>query len=192
MDEQAGDEQLYQLTGRGDEPAFEQLVMRHQHALYGYFLRRTGQPSLAEELTQEVFLRLWRHAPLYRARSKFQTYLYRVAHNMYIDYLRRSSARPRETSLDSEEGSGIERIAPDAGVPPDAAFDRDEVKARLHQALHKLPEREREVLLLVFDENLHYRECAEILRIPPGTVKSRVHTAVERLRRILDIGRRSS
>lgn len=188
----AGDEALYKLSGKGDTAAFERIVIRYQKALYGYFLRRTHQTGVAEELTQEVFLRLWRHAPLYQVRSKFQTYLYRIAHNIFVDYVRRSSARVRETSLDTDEGSTIEMLTADAAQAPDEPLGDADIKNRLREALPQLPEREREILLLVLEEGLPYRDCAEILRVPEGTIKSRVHSAVARLRQILRTRRKKA
>ena len=178
-------EELYTRAGQGDETAFERLVNVFQHALFGYFLRRTGKRGVAEELAQEVFLRLWTHAPTYRVRSKFQTYLYRVAHNMFVDYCRRQGARPSEYSLDSDEGSAVEVFAADSTLSPEDELTEDEMKERLHDALEKLPEREREILLLVLEEDLPYRGVAEALSIPEGTIKSRMHSAVVRLRQIM-------
>lgn len=182
-------EELYTRAGKGDEAAFEKLVQLYQHALFGYFLRRTQKRGVAEELAQEVLIRLWKHAPTYRVRSKFRTYLYRVAHNMFVDYCRRQSARPNEYSLDSDEGSAVETFAENRTPSPEEELTAQEMKDRLHESLERLPEREREILLLVLEEGLPYRDVAEVLNIPEGTVKSRMHSAVGRLRRIMRTNR---
>lgn len=183
-----GDEELYKRAGEGDIAAFEQLVRHYQNVLFGYFLRRTRRSGVAEELAQEVFLRLWKYAPSYEIRSRFQTYLYRVAHNIYVDYRRREKVRPQEFSLDTDEGTAIDAAAVDEAPSPDEFIDTKDLKRKLREALERLPDREREILLLVLDEGLHYSQCAEVLKIPEGTVKSRTHAAIARLRRFMRSG----
>jgi RNA polymerase sigma-70 factor (ECF subfamily) len=186
------DEVLYVMSGRGDEEAFRCLVERYMNLVVGYFVHRVGGGGQqAEDLAQDVFFKLWRHAARYSVKAKFSTYLYSVAHNTLVDFMRRKGTRFEEVSVDDEKERDLIAETADSGVPePLEKLALDEQISLLKQALAKLRLPEREALLLVLADGLSYKEVSEILGIPEGTVKSRLHAALARLRKFLSLENR--
>jgi RNA polymerase sigma-70 factor (ECF subfamily) len=161
----------------GDREAFRALVVRHQRPLLNFFLR-CGVHSDAEDLVQETFVRLYRYRDRYRPRARFTTFLYLLARQVWIDELRRCRRRRRlRDELAEAPEMAPERVP--AAAPPGLADD-------LRQALARLSERLREVVTLGVLQELPYREIAKILKIPVGTVKSRMFNGLRELRRILE------
>ncbi|MBA3710100.1 MAG: sigma-70 family RNA polymerase sigma factor [Planctomycetes bacterium] len=166
----------------GDQEAVVALVGRFQNELVGFFYHQCWDQLVAEELAQDVFVNVYRSRSRYQATAKVRTYLYRIAHNLWIDHLRRQK---RHLSLDAEFGEQSMRLvdvlkAPDA--PEDTSGRDHQVRERIHEALANLPEGQREVFVLANNHGMKYQEIAAILHIPEGTVKSRMHNAVRALR----------
>lgn len=183
------DAELMERFGRGDDEAFRTLVRRHEGGLLTFFYRRCFDRTLAEDCAQEVFLRLVRHRGSWRPDAKFTTYLYRIAENHWIDRWRSRKAAPPEASLDAElgaEGGRMDRAVADGGRrPEDAASDR-ELSETLRRAVASLTEEQRAVFVLAETRGMKYAEIGDLLGIPVGTVKSRMHAAVTRLREFLE------
>lgn len=169
---------------RGDPDALAAAISRYQHRLYRYLLRFSGDPSTAEDLFQQTWLRVMENLRRYDARRSFDAWLFSVAHNLAIDHLRKS----RPDSLDDVLPSGRLRGDEVAGPQPDALEQvlEWERAAAVAAALLELPAIHREVLTLRFEEDLKLEEMAEIAQIPLSTVKSRLHRALEGLRNRLD------
>ncbi len=171
----------------GNPGPFEDFVRTHARLLVAWFRRQGAGLHRAEDLTQDVMIKLHQHAPRYQPQERFTAYLFRVARNVWIDDRRRMGARPVGVSLErpSEDGAprAMERPTPRPG-PVDQAADR-EGEARLRAALAELPEHHRAVFELGALEGLSYSEVGAILDIPVGTVKSRMFYAVRRLREAL-------
>ncbi len=169
---------------QGNRDAFEKLVLRHQMGVFNFFVRMTNDRESAEDQTQEVFLRLYRNASRYQVAAKFTTYLYRIARNCWIDHLRRSRRRGRMVSLDKENAEGVnlyDNIAADTNDPASRLEARDRASI-VNQAIDSLPEEQRVVFVLSEVQGMKYAQIAETLEIPEGTVKSRMHVAISRLR----------
>ena len=189
------DEELMLRIGRGDLDAFTLLYSRYWRAVFHFFHRMGVAPQLAEEYTQEVFINLWRHAPHYRKRGKFTTFLFTIAKNYYIDEQRKSSRRfisvervdtRRELSVeDGRAERGMEAAATTTNAAPDQHAITAELRGELRRALAKLPEEQRLVVVLSEYCGLSYREIAEALDCPIGTVSSRKNIALHRLREVL-------
>lgn len=168
----------------GDQEAVILLVERFQHELVGFFYHLCWDQLVAEELAQDVFVNVYRSRSRYQATAKVRTYLYRIAHNLWIDHLRRQR---RHLSLDAELGEQSLRLinllkAPDE--PDDlerSARDRI-IRNRVQEALGNLPDGQREVFVLANNHGMRYQDIASVLGIPEGTVKSRMHNAVRALR----------
>jgi RNA polymerase sigma-70 factor (ECF subfamily) len=166
----------------GDEEAVLGLVARFQHELVGFFYHLSWDQLIAEELAQDVFVNVFRSRARYQATAKVRTFLYRIAHNLWIDHLRRQK---HHLSLDAEFGEQSLRLvdvlkAPDA---PESDSGRDHtIRTRVQEALANLPEGQREVFVLANNHGMKYSDIAAILHIPEGTVKSRMHHAVRVLR----------
>jgi len=188
--EELPDEDLMQRYGRGDVRAFEILLERHRKPIFNFLLRSTRRPDTAEDLLQEVFLRVVRKAGTYRRQAKFTTWLYTIARNLSIDHARKMSHR-KEASLDAPvggcegEGQTYVNLVPDKRPIADRRISNRQFAARLYEALDGLPEEQREVFLMRQFQQLKFREIAEIVGIPENTVKSRMRYALEALRRHL-------
>lgn len=173
----------------GDREAFGRVVERHGDAVYRFLMRLGVAAPDAEDLAQDVFFRIFAHAADYTPTARFTTYLYRVARNASIDYFRRRGRRGVTESLDRPDGEGegttpLDRLA--APAPAPSPMERDEEirrrRALLREAVDSLPSRERAVFALAAPGDMPYADIAAVLDIPVGTVKSRMHAAVHRLR----------
>lgn len=164
-----------------DEAAFEQIMHLYADRLYNYILRMVGNPTDAEDLVQETFLRAYQGLPNFDGRASLGTWLYRIATNLCIDHQRRRARRVPTVSysaLEDSEGEPTEWDFPDHQTlnPLDAALSR-ELEAVVEEAIQQLSPKLRTVLLLYDVEELSYKEIARVLRIPMGTVKSRLSHA---------------
>jgi RNA polymerase sigma-70 factor (ECF subfamily) len=174
------------LMGRvrdGDREAVIGIVERYQDELIGFFYHLCWEQLTSEELAQDVFVRLYNARERWQPTARLRTWIYRIAHNLWIDHLRR---KRNLVSLDAERGDGELRLsevlaAPDGGDPE--AADRDaRIRERVRSALAELPEGQREVFVLANNHGMKYHDIAAVLGIPEGTVKSRMHHAVRILR----------
>jgi RNA polymerase sigma-70 factor (ECF subfamily) len=182
------DEQLLvEYRDRGDRPAFEELVHRYEKELYGYLRNYLGDPEMAEDVFQQTFLQVHLKCDQFESERKVRPWLYAVATNQAIDF-RRRNRRHRMASLDkrigrdteTDNGTFVELFdSPDRG--PLEESERLEQGDRLRNAVDELPEQTRQVIMLVYFQGLKYREAADILSIPVGTVKSRLHAAIQKL-----------
>jgi RNA polymerase sigma-70 factor (ECF subfamily) len=170
----------------GDPEPFEAFVRAALGRLLGFFRRQGASLEEAEDLTQEVFLKLHQNAERYRPEERFPSYCFRVARNVWIDARRRGAARPAPASLDAGGPGGDgrslgERIAGEEREPGDVAALREGAE-RLRAAVSELGEHHRLVFELGVVQELSYGEIGSILDIPVGTVKSRMFHAVRKLR----------
>ncbi len=167
----------------GDREAVIGIVDRYQNELVGFFFHLCWDQLSSEELAQDVFVRLYNARERWQPTARLRTWLYRIAHNLWIDHLRRKRSL---VSLDAERGeeglrlSDVLAAAPSAD--PDAAERDLQIRERVRGALAELPEGQREVFVLANDQGMKYHDIAAILGIPEGTVKSRMHHAVRFLR----------
>ncbi|MCS6969432.1 MAG: sigma-70 family RNA polymerase sigma factor [Planctomycetota bacterium] len=188
-DEAAEDLALMARVRDGDREALVAIVRRYQDELIGFFYHLCGDQLRSEELAQDVFVRVYAARTRWQPTARLRTWLYRIAHNLWIDQLRRQ--RPL-LSLDAERASDGQRwhevlAAAPAREAPDEEHRRY-LRQRVQAALAALPAGQREVFVLACDQGLPYRDIAEILGIPEGTVKSRMHHAVRALRdRLADL-----
>ena len=180
------EKQLIEQAGKGNEEAFSQLVLQYEKQIYNLTLRMTGDRDTAFDLTQETFLKAWRAISLFQFDSKFSTWLCRIASNTCIDFLRKQKKRQTIslTAVD-EDNEAYEIAVSDSSLDPariaEAAQDREIV----FQALQSLPADYRIALSLRAIEDMSYDQIAEALNLSPGTVKSRISRARERIRKLL-------
>ncbi|MDB4979403.1 MAG: polymerase sigma-70 factor, subfamily [Myxococcales bacterium] len=188
------DEQLMYAYREGNPAAFELLLARHERKVWNFLRRSVGDPTLAEDLLQEVFLRVIKaHADSFdwRGEAKFTTWVYAIARNLCIDHSRRAVHRDARsldapTRPDDESSSTLHDhlASPDRdaeGLTSDA-----EVRTRVDAAVAALPEDQREVFLLREVMDMPFAEIARVVGAPEPTVKSRMRYALERLREALD------
>lgn len=179
------DSELVAGTAAGDSRAFETLMRRYRGPLYRFILRYCGNRADAEDLLQELFISVYRHAANYDARFKVATWLYSIALNVCRDHHRRRRLR-RWLSLDQWSGTGTQEHAPQESVadPVDveaSVISRDELAA-LARVIADLPHKWRTVLVLAAIEQRSHAECAEILGVSPKAVETRLARARRALR----------
>lgn len=164
-----------QALSLGSTDAFDTLVRRHQRRIHHLLLRFTRDAPLAEELCQETFLRAWRKLHTFRGSGAFGAWLARLAYTEFLQHRRRQASRVQTQSLDDPEHP-LEPGATNAGTDASEAPD-------LERLLAVVSEPEREVLLLSYAAGLSATEIADMLNTNPGTVKSQIHRAKEKIRR---------
>jgi RNA polymerase sigma-70 factor (ECF subfamily) len=178
------DERLVESALGGDRRAFESLVRRHQRPLVNHICRHTGQRDGALDLAQEVFLRVYLSLSSYDPRYRFTTWLYRIASNCAIDYLRRK--QPPTCSLHGdagdEAGRGLASNLAGNEPTPDEFLRLRELQRRLERAVRALPASYRQLILLRHRQHCRYDEIVRITGLPVGTVKNRIFRARELLR----------
>lgn len=152
------------------------LFERHHVPLYNYFLRLTNRREASDDLVQEVFLRMLKYRQGYRGDSPFTVWMYRIARNSWVDYLKKAK---RETSWDENS----EEPASDDPLPGQELEESQEL-IQLRRALFKLAPEKREVLVLSRYQEMKYEEIAELLGCAVGTIKARVHRALKDLKEI--------
>lgn len=186
------DEQLLLLyRDQGDRRAFEELVHRYERELYSYLCRYLGDLELAEDAFQQTFLQVHLKCNQYDADRKVRPWLYTVATNQAIDAQRRTR-RHRMISLDrrvgneadNETGTLVDLLVQDDPGPVETLEARESCE-NVRSLLEQLPAALREVVNLVYYQGLKYREAAEVLAVPVGTVKSRLHGAIQKLNELL-------
>jgi RNA polymerase sigma-70 factor (ECF subfamily) len=164
-----------------DQEAVVELVGKYQSEFIGFFFHLCWDQLIAEELTQDVFVNVYRSRARYVATARVRTYLYRIAHNLWIDHLRR---KRRHFSLDAGDDEDGSRFGDNFAAPAihDGAARDVRIRDRVQQALDLLPAGQREVFVLANNHEMKYHDIAGVLGIPEGTVKSRMHNAVRALR----------
>jgi RNA polymerase sigma-70 factor, ECF subfamily len=179
------------LQVRDDDPrAFEELMLRYQNRVVALLAHLTGKPDLAEDLAQDVFLRVYRARKRYVPGAKFSTWLFTIAGNVAAN-AQRSRARRQEVNLPaSTTGTTtmpIEAMAVAAsGLMPTRQIDKAEMREAVQQAIASLGERQRMAVLLAKFEHFSYAEIAEIMELTPEAVKSLLSRARGRLREVLE------
>jgi RNA polymerase sigma-70 factor (ECF subfamily) len=184
------DEVLINRCRRGDERSFDILFDRYKARIYSFILRFVKDQKTAEDMFQETFIRVFRKARYFRHRAKFSTWLYTIAANLCKDELKKRRGR-RNISLDAPAGRTTDeehpfpriQAIPDSSNGPRALAEKRELSRLVLSALEELPENSRLVIELHLMHRLRYREVAEILGCPLGTVQSRMHNAVQLLRK---------
>ncbi len=179
------DESLLKEYLRGKQGSFELLVRRHSRELFQFVLRFTGDSTAAEDVVQDSFLQVHHSARSFDPARRFKPWLFTIAANKARDSLRRRTRR-REVPFDAtiggeESGSGgkfLDLLATDDTAAPEEELQADENRQLVRQIIESMPDHLSEVLILGYYHRFPYKEIAEIVGIPLGTVKSRLHAAV--------------
>jgi RNA polymerase sigma-70 factor (ECF subfamily) len=169
--------ELVERCRRGDEGAFQELIERYQRLVFALILRTVPDKSRAEDLAQDVFLRVYRGLPYFRGEARLSTWVYRIASNVCMQ----QDAQQRTfESLDDPVG----RVAVPSVV--DRQYSDLELRDRLEKAIALLPTQYRLLIAAHYLEGVQYEDLAEAMQIPIGTVKTQLHRARRQLRRLLE------
>lgn len=177
------DVELIEKAISGREAGFEELVNRYQRQITSYIYRMLNNYDASLDVTQEVFIKVYNSLDKYSSDYKFSTWLYRIAHNAAIDYMRRNSVS--QQSLDVETKDGTYQIQIESQQPnPEQERERSEWRSEIESVVKCLPSAYRELILLRHAQDLSYDEIAEVTGLPLGTVKNRLFRAREMMREI--------
>jgi RNA polymerase sigma-70 factor, ECF subfamily len=169
----------------GDDSAFEYLVQKYRRPMLSFMYRTAHNPAAAEDLAQEVFLRVYRSRESYEPSAKFTTWLYRIATNLAVNYARdRRHERPEVmVSIDEpDEDTGLTVDVSDGSLTAEEAILRRERMAAIRQRVQALPERQRTAVLMHKYQQMDYRQIAEVLKLSESATKSLLFRAYETLR----------
>ncbi len=180
--------EMIRRAQRLEPDSLDAIVEEYAPRLYGYFHRVTGSRNDAEDLVQEVFVRVVRMLPHYRHDGRFDAWIFRIAANLHRDRLRRLKRSPvqgyfePDQATETESGPRAGRTAEDGGLAPSARMEREEETRRLEAALARLPIAEREAVMLRHYGELSFEEIAELMQTPLGTALARAHRGLQKLR----------
>jgi RNA polymerase sigma-70 factor (ECF subfamily) len=182
MESEASDEELMLRYCDGDAGAFETLYRRHRGAMYRFLSRQAGDGAAADEIFQDVWMRVVNSRERYEVRAKFTTWVYAIAHNRLMDFFR---ANGRAAFLTHEESEAVLETIPSDDIAADLRVDRTRAARRLLAALADLPDTQREAFLLQQEGDLSLEEIAAATGVSRETAKSRLRYALAKLRATL-------
>jgi len=171
---------LIQRLKQGDEEAFEQIFRRYQKRVYNVAYRMISNRETAEDMTQEVFLRVFQKIRKFKGKSSFSTWLYRLTVNLCLDHLRKRNAHPTESLEDIEEKALV------YGKTPEDDVILEERREAVQRIISSLPDKLRAIIILREIEGLSYKELAEAMNCSMGRVKSLLYEARMELRRRIE------
>jgi len=179
MVEGTRDEDLMLSYQQGNAAAFEVLYERHKGGVFRYLLAKCHQQAIAEELFQDVWMKLIAARDRYEVRAKFTTYLYQLAHNHFIDYYRKTRT---DVFLQKDQDKDVEQMASNDQKQPDDQLEMQRQTETLLQLVERLPDEQREVFMLREEAGLTVAEIAKVTGVNTETAKSRLRYAVKKLR----------
>ena len=181
----AADEQLVAWAKDGDTAAFEELIHRHRDKIYARAMIMMRNEGDAIDLSQEAWVKSWQRLHQFQGESSFATWMTRIVINLCLDQIRRQKRTRAESIEELEEAGGVERQMPIAESNPTEGLESEEVRRRLDEAMGKLTDAHRTVLVMHEFEGLEYKEIAKRVGISIGTVMSRLFYARRRLASLL-------
>ena len=170
--------------GKDAEDAFHQLIELHQNPVIGTVAKMLGNHSEAEDIAQQVFIRLWKSAPRYKVKAKFTTFLYTITRNLVFNETKRKQ-RKKEHSLEEQEENSFTQLEDKVATCPDQEILQAELKSAVDKAIHSLPEKQRLAVILRRYENMPYEQIADVLDLSVSAVKSQLFRARNTLRESL-------
>ena len=182
------DDYLIEKFQDGDRDAFTHLVHRHKHTIFRFVLSKVKDRELASDLTQDVFVKVFKSAELYQPTGKFRSWLFRMAQNICIDYYRKqqkASILSLHKKSDTDDEFTLMDQIEDETTNPEKEIENIELQDVIEQAFDALPEKQRTALVLCQYHGMSYPEIATIQKVPVGTVKSRIHNGLSKVRDFL-------
>lgn len=181
---------MMKVKERKDELAFERLVQRHRKPLLNFVYRFIGDQDIAEDISQDIFLKLWSNADTYLPMARFTTFLYTIAKNMCLNILAKIRSLPQMQSIHNilliDNDHDLQNELADHESLPDQELLSSEIQDKIKEAIRKLSPEHRLVFILTEYHGLSYQEVANIAQCPIGTVASRKNAAVKQLKQYLE------
>ncbi len=174
-------ELMLRVKESADIPAFEELVEIHQRAVVGTVAKMLGSPNEAEDIAQQVFVRIWKSAHRYEPQAKFTTWMFTITRNLVFNEVRRRQRKPA-VSLEEREDDFHQSAADSENVEPDRAALQHELEEAVDKAIQDLPEKQRMAVILRRYEDMPYEEIGEILKLSLPAVKSLLFRARTQLK----------
>ncbi|MEM8593584.1 MAG: RNA polymerase sigma factor RpoE [Pseudomonadota bacterium] len=187
MKDQESDQQLVERVQKGDNRAFDVLVLKYQHKIISLVMRFVHDHAEAQDITQEAFIKAYRALPKFRGDSQFYTWLYRIAINTAKNHLVSRKRKIQSSGIDVEEGQyfeGADKLRDTSN--PESLMQRDDLERQLKEVLKQLPDELRTALTLREFNGLSYEDIADVMDCPVGTVRSRIFRAREALEKVID------
>lgn len=183
------DFRLVALAKKGDMRAYDALVIRHQGKIYAMIRNMVKNDADAWDLSQDAFVKAWKALPRFEARARFSTWLFRIAHNVVYDWVRKrkieSAGELNDEIFDRDKIDSSAKTAPAFIESPDDALLNTELRGKIEEALAKLSPEHREAVVLKDVQGLSYKEIAEVMDCTLGTVMSRLFYARQKLQALL-------
>ncbi len=186
MPEIISDEQLVKDYLKGDDESLEILIKRYLQPVYGFVRRLVRDQAAAEDVTQDVFARMWQNLNQFKQDKSFKPWLYGIARNAALDWLKKKKALPLSAFEDEAGNNFLAETLADTEPLADEILARQDAGELLESALSRLPLSYQTVLLLYYTEQLNFQEIAELLKEPIDTVKSRQRRALFALKKLLE------
>ncbi len=167
----------------GDDTAIEELIEIYQDRLFSFFRKLGASQADAEDILQETFVKLVMKISSYEPNGKFSSYIYKIAKNNWLDFVRKKQ-RDKGIVIEKDGVNSLENMA-NVNESPVEILEKKELNEIIMTEINKLPENMRMAIVLTEIEGMKYRELSEILEVPIGTIKSRIHNGYEKLREAL-------
>jgi RNA polymerase sigma-70 factor (ECF subfamily) len=183
--EAGSDAEIMVRVKAGDDSAFAYLVQKYRRAMVGFMYRMAHNPAVAEDLAQEVFLRVYRSRETYEPSAKFSTWLYRIATNLAVNYARDTRHERPENMVsidDKDDDTGLTVDLPDSSLSAEETILRRERMAAIRKKVQALPERQRMAVIMHKYQQMDYRQIAQVLKLSESATKSLLFRAYETLR----------
>jgi RNA polymerase sigma-70 factor, ECF subfamily len=179
------DNELIKNYLRGDKKSFDLLIQKYTKPIYGFIYRQIGNSSESEDITQEVFIRVWRNIKKFKIEKNFKTWIFTIAKNASVDFLRKKKSFVF-SQFENEEGENMltETLADPAPLPQEI-FDKKNLSETVETAIRALSPKYQSLLFLHYNEYFSFQEISEILHEPINTVKSRHRRAIIELKKHL-------
>jgi RNA polymerase sigma-70 factor (ECF subfamily) len=176
------DEALMEMLQGGDATAFDLLVLRYQKPVVNYLYRLTGNWALAEDLAQEAFLTLYNKGGQFQLHLRFRSWFYKIVTNLHrYEHRKRKRLHTQQLAFRGEEGSAEQSVA-DTSSDPATQTERNELQSQMRNLVRALPEKQRVAVVLHVFQGLSYKEIASVVGCRVGTVRSRIHYGLKRLK----------
>lgn len=178
------DEQLVASFLKGNEKGFEIILNRYLKPIYNFLYRLTRSPSSVDDLTQEVFIKVWRNLKRFDQTKSFKVWLYSIARNTAYDFLKKKKTIPF-AFFDDREGNNRMNNIPDDNILPDELLSRADLSKEIEKYLKKIPQRYRIILTMRYKDDFSLTEISEILKIPYNTIKSQHQRGLQALKKTI-------